>query len=317
MRKSLRGGGRKRWRARAVGLAFLVGAPAAAQHPDIIASPNSDQSLEWRSASSLLDSNGLPRDDAPDRFRDSLTKSIEWFDQQDLPEVLEDGYTASRAGCRIFPPAGLIPHEIADDFSSILLLTEVTASAVVSETVPGFFASGSPALLVHLEDVRSLRPAPLPSYVLMPVGQYVVNGRLFCRPRIPNELVPSAGAEVVVLGGITAPNVVRLGDRIHTGSLGIVDRQADRITWRFMGLNGPRTVSGLMGRVDEAQAGGLFDVARPVAVQPLGSPDRLEFSTMWVEYHGDGCRIREAEVDADGALVLTRVCNGTEHRIVP
>lgn len=300
-------------------LTALVVAPyhtaVASQHPERITLGNTD--AQWVSGEVLLNPDGSVHESVDDSFR----RNLEWqFGWDEYDGVRQEGYTHETGPhCPPFPVETLRPSELhSEDFSTLLLLADTTVRATVSEIVPGY-GMGGPALLLVLSDVTPLRPgSPTPSYAIMPVGQYVIAGRLLCHTRgrpFHNELPPQEGTPIVLMGR-TYHGTVALGRSPWIGAIGVPDRKHDDepLIWQFMAYDAPLTVSGVRDRISEALAGGLFDLAAPLAALPPYAPERQEFSELWADYHYDDCRVAAVQLLGDGSLALTHRCSELEHR---
>ena len=297
-------------------LAVLFGlTPAVAQHPEQLRLGDTD--ARWVNAEVLLNPDGSIHESVNDSWRRDLEWQFGW-DQHE--GVRQDGYTRETGpNCPPFPVETLRPSELSsEDFSNILLLTDTTARATVSEIVPGY-AMGGPALLLVLSDVAPLRPgSPVPTYAVMPVSQYVIAGRLLCHSRgrpFHKEFLPQEGTSIVLMGR-TYHGTVALSRSPWIGAIGVPDPNQDdeSLIWQFMAHDAPLTVSGVQDRISEALAGGLFDLAAPITALPPYSPERHEFSSLWADYHNDECRIVSVAALDDGSLALDHRCGEREHR---
>ena len=317
---------------RLVAALLLPALPATAQpteHPETVAYHDPESTsynwiLQWHAASTVLDHDGSVKASLhiPALMRSALDRQLAWFSARytdsDPLQGQTAGYLSSREYCA--PPLGVAdkrPPEIhGGDFSSVLLLSEVAVTATVSEVIPGFVGTGEPELLFALAHVEPLHDrSRSPTYFMAPVGQFVVNGRMFCGERLWNEVVPRAGDRVVVVGRWNQ-GIVRMGHSL-TGALALTPSNGDPLTWRFMAVeSGPPTLSGLRQRTDEAVKGGLFDLAAPLLLKASFSADRERFSESWWKHHQNGCRIRSAQRLDDGSWQLSQVCGSEERALV-
>lgn len=288
---------------------------AAAQRPETITLGNTD--AQWVAAEVLLNPDGSVRESVADSFRRNLEWQFGWDEHEG---VRPDGYTRETGPhCPPFPVETLRPSELhSEDFSTLLLLTDTTVRATVSEIVPGY-GMGGPALLLVLSDVTPLRPGSrIPAYAVMPVSQYVIAGRLLCHTRgrpFHKEFPPQQGSSIVLIGR-TYRGTVALSRSPWVGAIGVPDpnHEEEALIWQFMAYDAPLTVSGVRDRISEALAGGLFDVAAPLAALPPYAPERHEFSELWADYHYDDCRVTAVDVLDGGSLALTHRCGELEDR---
>lgn len=319
-------------------LAALVWAlhalPTAAQspnHPDTVALHEPGYGyvapLEWRAASSVLNADGSvsPSAQIPEQMRGFLEREIAWFDnhhaESGADQYVDTGYISSREYCapRFFIGKGIVdrgsPEVYGSSFASVLLLSEVVATATVSAVIPGFLSNGDPEILFALADVVPLHGrSPLPSYVTTPVSQFTIKGRVFCGERQSKEVVPKVGDRVIVIGHWNQ-GVVRVGHQL-TGALALVREADSSLTWRFMAVeDGPPTFPELQHRIAEAERGGLLDLAAPLLVQEAYSPERRQFSQTWWEHHQNGCRVTAAERQTNGYWQLIQRCGLHERTI--
>lgn len=315
-------------------LAFLAAAstlgwpPAGtAQHPAVVVNDNSGLGrLEWRTASEILHPDGSIRSSVDDSTLRRLEDQFLWFDErfggaQDAA-ALVDGYLPSSASilrkhCKPWPVIDYMsPEHYGSDLASRLLLSDVAVVGTISEIVPGFWGA-TPMLLYALSEVAPLRPGSLvPAYFLSPVGQYVINGRVFCGDPQFNRWQPVVDVgDSVVLIGRWSQGVVWTGPAL-TYDLASVDEGTGHLKWHRNRPDRPATLSLLQERIEEAVHGGLFEMAAPLLLEESRSPKRRELSeTMW-NLHQGGCRITAAEEREDGHWDLTQTCGSGERRLV-
>ncbi len=183
-------------------------------------------------------------------------------------------------------------------FISVLLLSDVAATATVKNVTPGFYGRGNPGTLLTLSDVTPLhaRSASV-GYVLLPVERMVARGRVFCwvfgtgGPPVPTAVPPRAGDRPVILGEWSADDVVRARTMFHLGRIAVAGR-GGALRWDdFRGEDFPSTMEGLQQRVDEAHFGGLLDMTAHLRAQQYGSSERAAFVEHWRQIEANGCRV--------------------------
>ena len=304
-----------------VALSLALPATAVAgDHPTTVGPRDVDGDRDWVAASRVLAKDGSVKAvSLPWRLREGL----EWQVQNSSTDHgLEEGEIPSPAHCA--PVLGSVtwpPGESGGDFASTLLLSEVAIIATLNDAVPGFTANGNPWMLFPLADVVPLHGrSSTPDYVLVPYDRLVVRGRVFCAVNPSgnvwrNAKHPKAGDRVVLVGRWNADGVMRTrAFHPETAALALVGEREELI-WKFGIVNAgdspaPRSLSGLQDRVDEAAAGGLFDLTAHLHAQEWGSPERREFAEKWRTLHQDGCRVVEvANLEGHGLVPVRKICS--------
>jgi hypothetical protein len=299
---------------------------AIAQHPAVLVNDTSGLGvLEWHSASEILHPDGTVRSSVVDSTRRRLEEQFAWFDERfgGSPEAaalvadpLPSGDGIERRYCMPWPVIDVPPPEVyGGDFETKLLLSEVAVLATISDFIPGF-SGAAPDVLVALSEVAALHDrSRSPAYFLLPVGQFVTNGRVFCGGPEANDRYPNLkiGDRIVLLGRWDQ-GVVWTGGALTYDLAVVVEDES--LLWQAHRADAPpKTLPLLRQRVDEAVQGGLLDMTAPLRLEQSHSPKRLEFSETWWNHHQGGCRIKAARELEDGNWELTQTCGSVERRI--
>ncbi len=299
-------------------LTLLVLPAWADSHPRSLGERHTDGGYKWVAASGVLTASGEVK---PVGVHPALRKGLEWqLENSARRTALEDGEAPAAEQCAPRPPEALsgsfAEPEQDRRFASIMLLSEVMATATVDDVIPGFFVTGNPGVLLALSDVQPLRPRSPPiAHVLVPVERMAASGRVFCAVmggglRSSME-APGPGRRVVVMGEWSSDDVVRVQTMNRLGTLATVDSSRDgRLRWDDSVLfGGPGSLAGLRQRVEEALVGGLFDMTSHLVRQPYGSGERREFVERWARHESDGCRVvAVAERPGVGVAPVHRIC---------
>ena len=311
----------------------LGSSPAGhAQHPPVVVNDNSGLGgLEWRTAAEILYPDGSVRSSVVGSTRWQLKEQFAWFNERfggsQEAAALVDGFLPSSASivrrhCKPWPVIDYpSPEHYGSDLTSILLLSDVAVVGTIAEVVPGF-EGAHPRLLHALSDVTPLRRGSfVPEYLLMPVAQYVINGRVFCSDPQFNRWLPALETgERIVLIGRWSQGVVWTGPAL-TYDLATLDEETGDLKWRNGHLgygpkDRPATLALLQERIDEAVHGGLFEMAAPLLLEGSGSQKRRELTEALWNLNQEGCRITAAEERGDGTWELTQTCGSVEQRVV-
>ena len=294
-------------------VATTLASVVRAQHPETLGY-DVDRGYEWVAASRVLNADGSLNDQP---MHEWLREGVDW---QLKHSKVDHG---SREG-RIPPPESCAtrlsyvsspPTEVAGGlFDTTLLLSDVAVTASLEEAIPGFSAHGNPVVLFVMSDVVPLRPGSrLANYLLIPFDRLVVNGRVFCAINPNHQWWPDAehpvpGDRMVVIGASSNDGVVRMNTWQYTGTVARV-REGAPLLWGFSVRRGtgPKTFSGLEARIGQAVSGGLFDFAADLALQEYNSEGRREFGELWLNLHGEGCRVQSVETGKRGVR-FQRLC---------
>ncbi len=293
-------------------LLLLVALPVVAGHPTTIGEkdPEGIDGRFWVAASRALRADGSVRYGLGTQVEGHLN-----FESRHVvaDHGLEDGVPAQTD--EFCPPSPFIvttSRGVEETrFDLKLLLSEVAVTAEVRDAIPGFDKYGYPVMLFSLSNVVPLHGrSPVPGYVLVPVDRIVYRGRVFCRPaqrswRNGDLAPPAVGDRVALIGGWIHGGIIST-DR-SGGALALIEDE--ELTWVFPGGyvgEFPGSASALQARVDEAVAGGLFDLTAHLKTQRWSSPERREFVRTWGRLNDNGCRVAAADT-REGRTVATRI----------
>lgn len=302
----------------------LNSTPTNAQHPKVVVNDNSGFGrMVWQAASEVLHADGSARSTVAKSTQERLEEQFAWFDKRpsgsDVAAPLPDGFLPSSASihrkhCKLWPVVDYPSPEVYGE--ALLLLSDVAIIGTVSDIAPGF-RGAAPYLLHTLSDVAPLRPGSLiPEYVLAPVGQYVINGRVFCGDPQHNRWSPVLEVgDRIVLVGRWSHGVVWTGPALAY-DLAILNEDTGHLKRQTQPQESPATLKLLRDRIDEAVRGGLFDLTAPLLLEESRSPKRREFSETWWNLHQGGCRVTAAAELHDGGWDLTQICGSVERRVV-
>ncbi|MYA08555.1 MAG: hypothetical protein F4060_10815 [Holophagales bacterium] len=292
----------------AVILTVSLGTAGVAQehdHPDSWRGP-----WLWTSAKQELTVN------RPVRLLEALGSQSASFDRtfgSAHEHGLHEGQVPDRGFC---PPRDILQSstfagpDSAGQFDATVLLSEVAVTATVSEVIPGFTVNGAPVVMLHLTEVLTLHGrSPSPLYALVPVGQLVVDGRIYCSLEkvtgASETYQPEAGTRVVVIGPWASVATVPIGFS-RTSAFAVVEDH-EKLSWKF--YDGPETMAQLRTSVGSLIRTGLLAMTEHLRGLEEFSAGRPELSSDLFMARRLGCDVVGAEKDLiSGELTLSTRC---------
>lgn len=252
----------------------------------------------------------------PVRLLEALESQSESFDRafgSAHAHGLAEGRVPGREFC---PPRDIVQSstfagpDSAGQFDATILLSEVAVTATVSDVIPGFTVNGAPVVMLHLTDVLTLHErSPSPLYALVPVGQLVVGGRVYCSLEkvtgASETYQPEVGSRVVVIGAWAPLATVPIGFS-RTSAFAVVEDH-ERLSWKF--YDGPETLTQMQTSVGSLVRTGLLEMTESLRGLEEFSDGRAELSSDLFMAHRSGCDVVGAEQDlVSGGLTLSTVC---------